>query len=409
MESLMSLQNMVESPFIIVKIGDYTFGHCSNTNGSTMNVTFPNFMKSLNIVKVSGAVNTYTLKMEYAITQFDDPNMLEKVFSSVNKSRKITLTYGDWNSPSSIYKEEEALMTKVSSNVNFNQSKIEYTISCVSTALSLTAGSFSFGARTAKPSDVLRELVTNTAYGLSNIFPGTAAQIGSSVSNLIASDDKVVKIEAKESTNLLDYMGYLVSCMEDQNETGSTVKESNYKWAVCDDTKNQYGGAYFQVSKASSSDSSTAIPSATTYEVDVGYPSNSYVVDFSINTDNTWALLYDYSSSIKQPEYQYTIDATGKVVTTKSPTLTRTAEYLKTTETSKTWWTEMTKFPITAKLTIKGLLRPALLMSEVKVNSFFYGHKHISTGTYIITKQEDSIDSSGYRTVLSLTRVKGDE
>lgn len=409
MESLMSLQNMVESPFIIVKIGDYTFGHCSNTGGSTMSVTFPNFMKSLNITKISGAVNTYTLKMEYAITQFDDPNMLEKVFSSVNKTRKITLTYGDWNAPSSIYKEEEALMTKVTSSVNFNQSKIEYTISCVSTALSLTAGSYSFGARTAKPSDVIRELISNTAYGLSNIFPGTAAQLGSRVSNLIASDDKVVRIEAKESTNLLDYMNYLVTCMEDQNETDSTVKNSNYRWAVCDDTKNQYGGAYFQVSKISSPDSSIVVPSATTYEVDVGYPNNSYVVDFNINTDNTWALLYDYSTSIQQPEYQYSIDANGKVITTKSPSLTRTSEYLKTTETSKSWWTQMTKFPITARLTIKGLLRPAVLMSEVKVNSFFYGHKHISTGTYIITKQEDTIDSRGYRTVLSLTRVKGDE
>ena len=46
--------------------------------------------------------------MVYGITQNDDPNMLEKVFSSVSKSRKITLQYGDWSIPTYIYKEEEA-------------------------------------------------------------------------------------------------------------------------------------------------------------------------------------------------------------------------------------------------------------------------------------------------------------
>ena len=69
----------------------------------------------------------------------------------------------------------------------------------------------------------------------------------------------------------------------------------------------------------------------------------------------------------------------------------------------------MTQFPITAVLQIKGLLRPALLMSYVKINCYFYGHKHVSSGLYIITKQQDKIDTAGYRTTLSLTRVSGDE
>jgi hypothetical protein len=66
-------------------------------------------------------------------------------------------------------------------------------------------------------------------------------------------------------------------------------------------------------------------------------------------------------------------------------------------------------YPINAKLTIKGLLKPALLMSYVKINTYFYGHKHTSSGLYIITKQEDNIDASGYRTTLSITRISGDE
>jgi hypothetical protein len=68
----------------------------------------------------------------------------------------------------------------------------------------------------------------------------------------------------------------------------------------------------------------------------------------------------------------------------------------------------MTEFPITATLTIKGLMRPSILMSKVRINSYFYGIKHISSGLYIITKQEDSVSSSGYRTTLTLTRIGAD-
>lgn len=69
----------------------------------------------------------------------------------------------------------------------------------------------------------------------------------------------------------------------------------------------------------------------------------------------------------------------------------------------------MTKFPISATLVIKGLLRPAMLMTYVKVNSFFYGERHVSSGLYFIIKQVDDIAGSGYRTTLSLVRFAGDE
>ena len=69
----------------------------------------------------------------------------------------------------------------------------------------------------------------------------------------------------------------------------------------------------------------------------------------------------------------------------------------------------MTQFPVSATVTIKGLVRPAILMTYVRVNAFFYGQRHISSGLYIITKQQDMIDSNGYRTTLSLTRVAGDQ
>lgn len=407
--ALISTQNRVESPFIIVKIGNYTFGACSDLSSRAKlsgSVTFPNYMQAINIVKVNGAVNTYNIRMEYGITETDDPNLLEKVFGSISKTRKITVSYGDWNVPTFIYKEEEAIITKVSSNVDVNNSKINYTITCVSTALALQAGNFSFGARNAKPSDVLIELLTNEAYGLSKVFTGMKNMTKANLSGLIARDDKKVKIEAKDSINVLDYMTYLVNCMVDQNDSGGPLKKANYYWAVYDDISNEYGGTYFKVVKVNASSQFNV--SYSTYEVDIGYPSGSYVSSFTVNSDNTWALLYDYAGEIQLPQYSYSIDREGNLVSVDSPAVTRSSKYLKTTAADKTWWSQMTQFPITAKLVIKGLLRPSLLMTHVKVNTYFFGHKHVTSGLYIITRQEDTIDGSGYRTTLNLTRISGD-
>lgn len=409
--SLVSAQNRVESPFIIVKIGDYTFGQCSDiSNRNKMRqsgmVTFPNFMKSLRIIKINGSVNTYTLSMEYAITEVDDPNMLEKVFSTVSSTRKILISYGDWNAPSYIYKDEEALITKVLSNVDFQASKITYTLQCVSSALTLQAGTFSFPPRRAKPSDVIKELLTNEAYGLTKVFTGMSSMSKVNINSLLAGDDKVVNIEAKPGINILDYIGYLVSCMVSTSDSGGAVKDANYFWAVYDDVNNDYGGTYFKVVKVASNVNFNL--TGNTFEVDVGYPSGNYVCSFLINTDDTWSILYEYSEKIKQPQHSYRINDAGQVESFLSPTITTDASKLKTTEASKTWWTQVTQYPITAMLTMKGLLRPSLLMSYVKVNAFFYGHKHISSGLYIITKQEDIVSETGYRTTLSLTRVGGD-
>ena len=107
-------------------------------------------------------------------------------------------------------------------------------------------------------------------------------------------------------------------------------------------------------------------------------------------------------------DYIYNIDSSGNIYGRYSPNVTTSSVYLKTTETQKNWWTQMTQFPITATLTIKGLLRPAMLMSYVRINALFYGQRHVSSGLYIITKQVDTINAGGYRTTLSLTRIAGD-
>jgi hypothetical protein len=73
------------------------------------------------------------------------------------------------------------------------------------------------------------------------------------------------------------------------------------------------------------------------------------------------------------------------------------------------WWTKATKYPITATITIQGLLRPATLMQYLRLNVIFPGgHKHLASGLYIVTKQVDSLSGSGYTTQLTLTRIGGD-
>ena len=68
----------------------------------------------------------------------------------------------------------------------------------------------------------------------------------------------------------------------------------------------------------------------------------------------------------------------------------------------------MTQYPIKASITLRGLLRPAILMQNIKLNVYFYGRKHISSGVYIITSQKDSISKNGYSTTLDLIKIAQD-
>jgi len=91
-----------------------------------------------------------------------------------------------------------------------------------------------------------------------------------------------------------------------------------------------------------------------------------------------------------------------------SPNITTSPKYNKTTETQRSWWTKVTQFPVKATVEIKGLLRPSILMTYVKINAVMFGQKHISSGLYVITGQTDRVDSTGYKTTLNLTRIAGD-
>lgn len=410
---LLTFPSLVEAPFLIVKIGNYTFGNYDKRalNSKLFDVKYPNFMQSAAIKKVNGALNTYTIVMDYAITQGDDPNFLEKVFSSVSGTREIEISYGDYSYPTFIYAKEKALITKVQSNTDFANSKIKYTISCVSTALSARAGSYTFPQRKTKPSTVIKDIIRTQSYGMKDIFPGMRDIQKVFSAGLIADDDVEVTLEQKTNVSLLDYLNYAVSCMQSNSDkTDNVIKQTRYYLTIRDDITEGFDGTYFMVTRVASAASGNVgkIKSSDVYEVDIGYPTNDLVSSFTINTNEIWSILYSASKDLKQSDYIYRISDDGVVEDKYSPAISNDRTLLKTTASDKTWWTNMTQFPIQATMTVKGLLRPLLLMSYVKINVYFYGNKHISSGLYIITQQEDYIDSSGYKSVLNLTRVGGD-
>lgn len=407
--NLVSVPTLVESPFVIATIGGYTFGSyaakgSSNAYGAAVKVTYPNFMDSIQIVKVNGTVNTYTLNFSYQVRAGEDPNLLDKLFSTATNDRQIILQYGDWNSPTYIYKEEKCIITNITSNLDMNNSCIKYTLNCTSDAIGLASLSYNFPAREAKPSDVLKEMLNSPKYGLKQVFTGMRTQ---EITSLIASNDKKVQLLAQNGVTPLAYMNYLVSSMVSYNNTTTTpIQSSGYYLTIHDDWSNNYGGTYFKVTEVCANASTKA--TMDTYELDVNYPDDNFVTQFSLNNDQSWAILYDYSQKIGQEEYTYYIDDEGRVITEYVPSLVR-SDNNSFSNAKSSWWTKMTQFPIQATLTIKGLTRPSILMTYVKLNVWFAGgQKHISSGLYIITKQVDSISAAGYKTTLTLLRVGGD-
>lgn len=410
---LNSVPTLVESPFIIVTIGKYTLGSYTGNKTTTSlgmlaQVNFPNFVNSLNITKVNGTVNTYTIGIVYQIAPGDDPNLIDKIFSSVSATRKLSLSYGDWRNPASIYKEETALITNVTSSLDMSASKITYTVQCVSDAMSLASAVYDFPAREAKPSDIIKEMLKDVGYGLLTVFKGMVDFQRVITNGLIASNDKKVKIEARQNMNIIEYLNFLVGAMTsvDSESKDTIIQSGNYYLAIHDDITNVLGGTYFEVKEVKAD---TKVSNYDVYEVDVGYPGDNFVTQFNLTNNQQYTILYDYAGKIEQTKYIYSIDNNGQLTTQYAPSIARSKSLQKVTEQNKNWWTKVTQFPIQATLTIKGLTRPSILMSQVRINTVMYGQKHISSGLYIITKQQDKLDSNGYTTTLTLLRIGGDE
>ena len=409
--SLLADTNRVSAPFIKVDIGGYSFGvyeekqKAFGKNGLWRNVSskYPNFIQSLNIKKINGTVNTYTLNFVYPITKDDDPNFFEKIFSRVSDTRKITFTYGDSMLPEDVYANEEAKITKVTQHLDINSARITYQVTAIGdTAVSL-ASQYSFPATRAKPSKLIANVLSNKKYRLTEIFYGMKNK---DPYRFIDSDDQIVNIPTITNKSIMDYLATLVSYMIPNGMSKDSVTQSNiYSIATYEDTTGEYGGPYFEVRKIVNSGST--LKNLCSYVIDIGYPTANVVEDFSVKTDENWSIFYNYNKEASSSDYVKRLNNKGELEYIYNPQLTNGKFDLE--ENEKTWWTRVTEFPVEASIRIRGLLRPAILMNYVKINVWLYGHKHIHSGYYLITGEDDEIGTNGYHTTLSLIKVAGDE
>lgn len=400
--SLLSNNNYIQTPYIKVVIGDYEFG-VYNKNAKGLD-KYPNFVKELTVTKINGQVNTYTLSLNYQITEYDDPNYFEKVLSSVSSSRKIVFTYGDMSLPTFVYKNEEAIITKVTSNVNIRDSSISYTIDAVSQGNLLSVGSYNFPARlNTKPSTVIYELLRSNQYGLKDLFSGMRNENLVRTNNLIPTTDCKVDIKQKVNTSILEYLQYLVSIMTPSKDVNYVSTNSVYIMTFQDDTSGIYNGSYFKITQI---DNAVSHPEA--YELDIGYPSSNLVSSFDINQNENYSIYYEYQKKLNDGTTVSRYNKYGVEEEVYAPVLSSKNSHFETDQEDINWWSKVTQYPIKASITIMGLIRPAVLMSYLRLNTYFYGNKHISSGLWIITKQQDKINGSGFYTTLDMVKVSGD-
>jgi hypothetical protein len=418
--SLLSGQARIQAPWVKITLGEYTFGvFGEKAQGSKdkdgfyrqFKVQYPSYVTSLNITKINGQVNQYTLVLTYPVRSCDDPNLIEKILSSVSRTRKITFSYGDATNPAYAYKDEEAIITKVTQSFSMEgsiQSVITYTINAVSGAALAASGSFDFMNTTPKkPSQEIKDLFKNPAYGLQTLFKGmTLANIDS----LVDGTDQEVMLDTKVNISPLEYLNYLVSCMIPAGTSVSTLTKDIYILTIHDETvfdtafsdEATLGGPYFKVTRTSPN----TLHRTDAYEVDIGINTSTIVLGFSIENNENWSMLYDYNMELTPETYSRRLNDQGQWEQTFAPAFTSKNNQFLTRPEDRTWFTKLTKYPISATLKVQGLLRPAHLMQYLRLNVIFPGgNQHISSGLYIVTKQIDDINSSGYTTQLSMTRI----
>lgn len=416
-KSLLSSQARIQVPWVKVTIGDYTFGIFDEKTKSwgknqagfyvPFSIQYPQYIKSLEVTKINGQVNKYNLTIEYPVTQFDDPNFFEKVFSSVSRSRKIIFTYGDAETPAYVYKNEEAIITNITQSFELQSSKITYRIQAVSSAALSTDGSLTVPApgRKVKPSDEIKKLFRSNK-SLQNTFTGMKS---SDLDSLIAGDDMPVEIESKQNISAIDYINYLAGCMIPAG-SGPGLSKEIYIMTIYDDSITSSDkmlskkGPYFKVTKVS-----TVMERGDAYEIDIGINTSTIVKSFQIDRQENYSIYYEYQNLAHPENYVRRINGDGQWEDVYAPTsMTRPNSY-GIGASDQVWWTKATQFPINATIQVQGLLRPATLMQYVRLNVIFPGgNKHLSSGLYIVTRQVDNIGPGGYATTLGLTRIKGD-
>lgn len=388
---------MVEAPFVEIDFKGIIVGTLRNSVDD-----YPNHISSLEVEKINGQIHKYTVNIVHQIRPGEDPNLFDRILSKARYDR-ISLKYGDYTS-NVIYGDEKIFITDVVMNRDYVGNKVSYTIHATSAGSLVTSYKLNFPTQTAKPSTIINNLLYNnkeTSQLLLDAFPGMKNISKVNSNNLIPTNDSSLELDEQLNISPIEYINYLVSCMSNASNSSDTIiKNSSYYITYENDYDNKMGGAYFNISEVTPNSISSTYGNSI-YEINIGYPDNNFVMEFSVDNETAWALFYKNSSLAS--EYIYSIDNNGNRVKEYSPNLMSSSSPFN--EIQKNWWTSMVHFPINASVTLKGLIKPIMLMDYVLVNVVFYGQKHITSGAYVITGQRDTLSGSGFRTTLALTRV----
>lgn len=403
---LLSGGNWVQVPYIVAEIDGVKLGAFSQQSKKVMlqnggmlvdQSIYPNFVKSLTVERnANGAVNKYLLNLSYQVMEGNDPNFLEKLFSRAKNGRRIKISYGDMMNPVHAYKQEECLISNVNRRIDSINARIDYSIQAVSATALKIGNTFTFGGKTARPSSVIREIIYDSKYGMLDVLPGMKNRERVDSLGLLNANDKVVTIYPKQNITVLKYLEYLVTCMKD---TDDFLQDGFYILSFNADEKNEVGGSYLKLVKSNERKNSDE------FDVTIGYPSVTDVIDFQITTNEMYSILYDYAGKDEQQSYAREINDQGQIVNVYRNPIAIDPNLQRTTDSASTWWTQMVNYPISAEMKIKGLIRPVILTSAVNIKQYFYGKLFTTSGRYRITSQQDSVDENGYYTTLGLIRV----
>lgn len=79
---------------------------------------------------------------------------------------------------------------------------------------------------------------------------------------------------------------------------------------------------------------------------------------------------------------------------------------LATIEQEKASWAEQVQYPYAATMITAGIPAEIPILTKIKVRPLIYGQEHHSSGTYIVLKISDQLDTSGFRTTWELRKIE---
>ena len=399
--SLLTYPTIVEAPTIVLDFNGIKIGGYGNVGDK-----YPNYITSMSVKKINGRINQYNINLSYQVRFGEDPNFIDKLISRTGYLNPLKILYGDSNYPSGYYREESAVIMNATHSEDVSAYRINYSITAISSIAASSTSLTTYPKQYTKPSTAIYDLLYNSgdiSKSLISLFPGMRNKNLVASKNLIPTNDSMINIGGMENVSPLTYLSYLVACMN------NSINNSSYYLSIVDNSYSEFNGSYFKINEIISynnQQNSNVEINANYYELDIGFPSNNYITNFQICNNNYWSLVYDYTGDI--PKFEYGIDDNGDLIERKTNILYRKNKFGETSLINSNWWKQVTEFPISAKVTIKGLINPAMLMSYIKVNALFYGERDMASGLYVVTAQEDSISGSGYTTELTLLRVAGD-